>query len=89
MNIGALSDDTRRLILERVRRELGFTKTLEALGIARGSLHDHLQETRALMLTPSLLLNFMSSIFVGRILTSDDNAQPLKPPPAYNKECRG
>jgi len=46
VNVGALSDDARRLILERVKRKLGFTKTLEALDIARGSLHNYLQGVR-------------------------------------------
>jgi len=41
-----LSEDARRLILERVKRKLGFTKTLEVLGIARGSLHNYLQGIR-------------------------------------------
>jgi len=31
------------LILERVKSKLGFTKTLEVLGISRGSLHNYLQ----------------------------------------------
>jgi Uncharacterized protein conserved in archaea len=46
VNIEALSNDIRRLILERVKRRLGFTKTLEVLNIAKGSLHNYLQGIR-------------------------------------------
>ena len=46
VNASALSDEARRLILERVKRKLGFEKTLRALGIARGSLHNYLQGIR-------------------------------------------
>ena len=46
VNASPLSDEARRLILERVKRKLGFTKTLEVLGIARGSLHNYLQGIR-------------------------------------------
>ena len=42
VNAGALSDEARRLILERVKRKLGFEKILRALGIARGSLYNYL-----------------------------------------------
>ena len=35
----------RRIILERVKK-LGFTKTLEVLGIAKGSLHKYLSGVR-------------------------------------------
>ena len=38
-----LGEETRRLILERVKPKLGFTKTPEALSIAKGSLHNYLQ----------------------------------------------
>jgi hypothetical protein len=31
VNVSALGDDARRLILERVKHKLGFTKTLKAL----------------------------------------------------------
>jgi len=34
VNASALSGEARRLILERVKRKLGFEKTLRALGIA-------------------------------------------------------
>jgi hypothetical protein len=34
VNASALSDEAPRLILERVKRKLGFEKTLRALGIA-------------------------------------------------------
>ena len=46
VDVGALSEEARRLILERVKRKLGFNKTLEALGISRGSLHNYLQGVR-------------------------------------------
>jgi len=46
VNAGALSDEARRLILERVKKKLGFEKTLRALGIARGSLHNYLHGVR-------------------------------------------
>jgi hypothetical protein len=35
VNVSALGDDVRRLILKRVRHKPEFSKTLEALGIAR------------------------------------------------------
>jgi len=40
-NASALSYETRRLILERVKRKLGFERTLKALGIARGSIYNY------------------------------------------------
>jgi intergrase/recombinase len=46
VNASALSGEVRRLILERVKRKLGFEKTLRALGIARGSLHNYLHGLR-------------------------------------------
>jgi hypothetical protein len=46
VNVTALGDDARRLILERVKHKLGFTKTLEALGIAKGSLYNYLHGVR-------------------------------------------
>ncbi|MCC6053909.1 MAG: hypothetical protein LM589_01115 [Thermosphaera sp.] len=46
VDVRGLSEETRRLILERVKRKLGFTKTLEVFGIARGSLHNYLQGIR-------------------------------------------
>jgi hypothetical protein len=46
INISALGDELRRIILERVKRKLGFTKTLEVLGIAKGSLHNYLSGVR-------------------------------------------
>jgi hypothetical protein len=42
VNASALSDEARRLILERVKHKLGFTKTLEALRITKGSLYNYL-----------------------------------------------
>jgi intergrase/recombinase len=44
--VRGLGEETRRLILERVKRKLGFTKTLEVLGIAKGSLHNYLNGIR-------------------------------------------
>jgi hypothetical protein len=46
VNGSALSDEARRLILERVKPKLGFTKTLEVLGIARGLLNNYLHGLR-------------------------------------------
>jgi len=46
VNVSALGDDARRLILERVKHKLRFTKTLEALGIAKGSLYNYLHGVR-------------------------------------------
>jgi intergrase/recombinase len=46
VDVRGLGEETRRLILERVKRKLGFTKTLEVLGIARGSLHNYLNGIR-------------------------------------------
>jgi intergrase/recombinase len=46
INISALSDEARRLIIERVKRKLGFTRALEALGISRGSLYNYLHGVR-------------------------------------------
>jgi hypothetical protein len=46
VNASALSGEARRLILERVKRKLGFEKTLRALGIARGSLYNYLHGVR-------------------------------------------
>jgi hypothetical protein len=39
VNASALSNEARRLILERVKGKLGFEKALKALGIERGSLY--------------------------------------------------
>jgi hypothetical protein len=46
IDVRGLSGNTRRLILERVKSKLRFNKTLEALGIARGSLHNYLNGVR-------------------------------------------
>jgi len=46
IDVRGLSGNTRRLILERVKSKLGFNKTLEALGIARGSLYNYLNGVR-------------------------------------------
>jgi intergrase/recombinase len=46
LNTSALGDDVRRLILERVKRKLGFTKALEALDISRGAMYNYLHGVR-------------------------------------------
>jgi hypothetical protein len=46
VNASPLGDEARILILERVKRKLGFTKTLEVLGIVRGLLHNYLHGLR-------------------------------------------
>jgi len=46
INVLALDDEARRFTLLRVKNKLSFTKALEALGIARGSLHNYLGGAR-------------------------------------------
>ena len=46
IDVKGLSDDSRRVILERVKDKLGFSRTLEILGIARGSLYNYLHGLR-------------------------------------------
>jgi intergrase/recombinase len=46
VNLKGLSEDSRRLILQRVKEKLGFTEALEALGISRGALHNYLHGVR-------------------------------------------
>jgi intergrase/recombinase len=46
VDVRGLGDDSRRAILERVKGKLGFNKTLEVLGISRGSLHNYLHGVR-------------------------------------------
>jgi hypothetical protein len=46
LTLGDLVGILVRLILERVKSELGFNKTLEALGITRGSLYNYLNGVR-------------------------------------------
>ena len=46
VDVTALGEEARRLILERVKGKLGFEKTLRELGIARGSLHNYLTGAR-------------------------------------------
>jgi len=48
VNASALSDEARRLILERAKRKLEYEKTLRAMGIARGSLHNYLHGFRTI-----------------------------------------
>jgi len=46
VNVSALSEDTRRSILEAVKSKLGFSGACEALGIAKSSLHRYLSGER-------------------------------------------
>jgi len=46
VDVKGLSDDVRRVILEKVKNKFGFNKTLEILGISRGSLHNYLHGIR-------------------------------------------
>jgi intergrase/recombinase len=46
VNVGALSDEVRRRILERVKEKLGFTRALEALDISKGAMHNYLHGLR-------------------------------------------
>jgi intergrase/recombinase len=46
VDVRGISDDSRRAILRRVKDKLGFNRVLEALGIARGSLHNYLHGVR-------------------------------------------
>jgi len=46
VDLKGLSEDSRRLILHRVKEKLGFKGALEALGIAKGSLHNYLHGLR-------------------------------------------
>jgi len=46
INVSVLSDEARRAILLRVKEKLGFTRTLEALDIAKGSLYNYLHGYR-------------------------------------------
>jgi intergrase/recombinase len=47
IDVRGLSDDSRRVILQRVKDKLGFNRTLEALGVARGSLHNYIHGIRS------------------------------------------
>ncbi|MEM0026444.1 MAG: hypothetical protein QXT53_00725 [Ignisphaera sp.] len=40
INVSALGNDVRRTILERVKNRFGHNKTVEVLGISKGSLHN-------------------------------------------------
>jgi len=46
VNISALGDEARRTILLRVKEKLGFTRALEALSVAKSSLHNYLHGFR-------------------------------------------
>jgi len=47
INVKALGDDVRRKILEKVREKLGYNKTVEALDISKGALHNYLHGIRS------------------------------------------
>jgi intergrase/recombinase len=46
IDVKGLSDDVRREIVKRVKDKLGYSRALEALGIARGSLFNYLHRIR-------------------------------------------
>jgi len=46
VNTSALGDEARRAILSKVKEKLGFTKALEALGVAKSSLYNYLHGYR-------------------------------------------
>jgi intergrase/recombinase len=46
ININALSDDTRRSILEKVKNKLGFNEAIKVLDISKGSMHNYLHGIR-------------------------------------------
>jgi hypothetical protein len=46
VDVRGLSDDSRRAILRRVKDKLGFNRSLEVLGVARGSLYNYLHGVR-------------------------------------------
>jgi intergrase/recombinase len=46
VDVRGLGNDSRRAILQKVKDKLGFNGTLEALDIARGSLHNYLHGVR-------------------------------------------
>jgi intergrase/recombinase len=46
VDVKGIGDDGRRCVLQRVKDKLGFNRAVEALGIARGSLHNYLHGVR-------------------------------------------
>ena len=46
VDVKGVGDDCRRCALQRVKDKLGFNRTVEVLGIARGSLHNYLHGVR-------------------------------------------
>jgi intergrase/recombinase len=46
VDVKGLGDDCRRAILQRVKDRLGFNGAIEALGIAKGSMHNYLNGVR-------------------------------------------
>jgi len=48
VNVKVLSSEVRRRILEKVKEKLGYNKTVEVLGISKGSLHNYLHGIRSI-----------------------------------------
>jgi len=48
INVKALSNEVRRRVLEKVKEKLGYNKTVEVLGISKGSLHKYLHGVRSI-----------------------------------------
>jgi hypothetical protein len=48
INVKALSNEVRRRVLEKVKEKLGYNKTVEVLGISKGSLHNYLHGVRSI-----------------------------------------
>jgi len=46
VDVRGLGEDSRRVILERVKEKLGFNKSIEVLGISKGSLYNYLHGIR-------------------------------------------
>ncbi|WP_237697049.1 integrase [Desulfurococcus amylolyticus] len=46
VSVKGLSDDSRRVILHRVKDKLGFNKAVEVLGVSKGALHNYLHGLR-------------------------------------------
>ena len=46
VNTSVFRDDAKKLILERVNRKLGFTKTIEVLSISKDSLYNYFNGIR-------------------------------------------
>jgi transcriptional regulator with XRE-family HTH domain len=48
LNVKVLSSEVRRRVLEKVKEKLGYNKTVEVLGISKGSLHNYLHGIRSI-----------------------------------------